>query len=77
MLQDGLKRWLRDVPEARNVCRNDRPSHFNRKERNARHFALCGDHNRRSLAINISALCGDQPVSILERTNLELLRQTP
>jgi hypothetical protein len=41
------------------------PSHFFRKERNTKHFALCGDDKGNRIAINISPLCGDDSVHIL------------
>jgi hypothetical protein len=39
-----------------------RPSHFFRKERNAEHFALCGDDKSNRMSINLSPLCGDDSV---------------
>ena len=45
-----------------------RPSHFFRNERNAKHFARCGDDMNNRVAINISPLCGDDSVHILQKT---------
>ncbi|HXI25923.1 MAG TPA: TolC family protein [Pyrinomonadaceae bacterium] len=47
-----------------------RPYHFFRKERNAKHFALCGgDDKSNRVAINISPLCGDDSGHVVQRTN--------
>jgi hypothetical protein len=56
---------------------NARPSHFFRKERNAEHFALCGDDKSNRVAIKISPLRGDDSVHILHKTNRRVFEAKP